>query len=73
MVDPVEVVEAQVGIELSPQAAEARPLNSLPLSESSRSSSQPAAPRSAAMRQASFEVCAEMGLPCLAITSSAQA
>ena len=47
--------------------------NSLPLSESTRSSCQPAAFSSAATRAASLLVCGAVGLPCLQMTSSAQA
>jgi len=43
------------------------------LSASTRCSCQPAAFSSAATRRASFEVCAAVGLPCLQMTSSAQA
>src|ERR1017187_292551 len=49
------------------------PLNSLPLSLSIRSSCQPAAFSSRATRLARTLVCRAVGLPCLQITSSAQA
>ena len=49
------------------------PLNSLALSERTRSRRQPAAFSSLATRRASLLVCLAVGLPCLQMTSSAHA
>src|SRR5215218_7407723 len=57
----------------SSSSRKAGPRNSLPLSESTRSRRQPAAFRSRATRRASVLACSAVGLPCLQITSSAQA
>jgi hypothetical protein len=59
--------------ELGKGGAKSSERNSLPLSESIRSSRQPASASSAQTRRASFEVWAPVGLPCGQVTSSAQA